>query len=64
MITYSEKPYDLTHTTFKFKGLSTDTKPTGRFNGRLISGESSFFEKDTQTPYFYDNNGWLPQPTR
>lgn len=62
MITYEVKSYDKNHATFKFKGLSTDTKPTGIFNGHEISGESSFFEKDTQQVFFYDTDDWLPQP--
>lgn len=62
MITYKEKIYDLLTSTFEFKGLSSDAKPTGTFHGRVISGESSFFEKDTQEVYFYDTNNWLPQP--
>ena len=32
----------------KFDGLSTDTKPTGTFNGMKIVNGSSFFEMDTQ----------------
>ena len=62
MITYEVKAYDKDNATFAFKGLSTDTKPTGTFNGSGISGESTFFEKDTQEVYFYDTNAWLPQP--
>ena len=62
MITYQAKAYDETHATFSFKGLSTDTKPTGTYAGQGISGESTFFEKDTQEVYFYDDNDWLPQP--
>lgn len=62
MITYEATAYDKDHVTFKFKGLSTDTKPTGTFNGKGISGESTFFEKDTQQVFFYDTDDWLPQP--
>lgn len=62
MITYEASVYDENTTTFKFKGLSTDTKPTGTFKDKGISGESTFFEKDTQQVFFYDTNGWLPQP--
>lgn len=62
MITFKETVYDENNSTFKFKGLSTDTKPKGIFHNRGISGESSFFEKDTQQVFFYDNDDWLPQP--
>ncbi len=48
----------------KFDGLSTDTKPTGTFNGMKIVNGSSFFEMDTQEIYFYNEaaNAWLEQP--
>lgn len=47
-----------------FKGLSTDTKPTVKFNSLPIFNGSTFFEMDTQEVYFYDGdtNDWLPQP--
>lgn len=62
MITYDESIYDVLTSTFRFKGLKSDPKPTGKFHGRIISGESTFFEKDTQEVYFYDTDRWLPQP--
>lgn len=47
-----------------FKGLSTDTKPTGTFEGLKITNGSSFFEMDTQQVFFYDGDSedWLDQP--
>lgn len=47
-----------------FKGLSTDTKPTEKYNGLAIVNGSTFFEMDTQDVYFYDGgtNSWLAQP--
>ena len=47
-----------------FKGLSTDTKPTLKYNGLAIVNGSTFFEMDTQDCYFYDGgtNTWLTQP--
>ena len=39
-----------------FKGLSTDTKPTVKFNSLPILNGSTFFEMDTQEVYFYDGD--------
>lgn len=39
---------------FSFKGLSTDSKPTGEYMGKNIANGSSFFELDTQDIKFYD----------
>ena len=46
-----------------FKGLSTDTKPTGTYGGREIMNGSSFFEIDTQNLAFYDGSTdtWLEE---
>ena len=48
----------------ELSGLSTDTKPTGSFEGKKIANASSFFEMDTQNVYFYDGatSDWLSQP--
>lgn len=48
---------------FSFKGLSTDTKPTDKFQGLEIPNGSSFLEIDTQNMVFYDaeNKTW-PTP--
>ena len=47
-----------------FKGLSTDTKPTVKYESLKILNGSSFFEMDTQDVYFYDGgtDSWLAQP--
>ena len=39
---------------FSFKGLSTDSKPTGEYMGKNIANGSSFFELNTQDIKFYD----------
>ena len=43
--------------TISFKGLSTDTKPVGTFQGLEIPNGSSFLEIDTQNVVFYDAEG-------
>lgn len=61
MIT-NENQFESTQTTqFNLYGLSTDTKPTGKFDGRDIGNGSSFFEMDTQEVKFYnaDTNAWV-----
>ena len=47
-----------------FKGLSTDTKPTVKYDSLKIVNGSTFFEMDTQECYFYDGgtDTWLAQP--
>jgi hypothetical protein len=47
-----------------FKGLSTDSKPTVKFDSLPILNSSTFFEMDTQEVYFYDGatDSWLTQP--
>lgn len=61
MITLSKS--DVTEE-LSFKGLSTDTKPTVKFNDLKIVNGSTFFEMDTQDVYFYDGGSdtWLDQP--
>ena len=61
MITLSKS--DVTEE-LSFKGLSTDTKPTVKFNDLKVTNGSTFFEMDTQDVYFYDgsSNSWLAQP--
>ena len=61
MITLSKN--DVTEE-LSFKGLSTDTKPTVKFNDLKILTGSTFFEMDTQDVYFYDggSDSWLAQP--
>lgn len=64
MVSFEVTSYDTDSTTFSFKGLTTDEKPTGTFEGRKIANGSSFFAMDTQDVYFYDGNTnqWLTQP--
>lgn len=47
-----------------FKGLSSDTKPTVKWDSSPILNGSTFLEMDTQEVYFYDGgtDAWLPQP--
>lgn len=47
-----------------FKGLSSDTKPTVKWDSSPILNGSTFFEMDTQEVYFYDGgtDTWLAQP--
>ncbi len=58
-LTKDDTSYELS-----FKGLSTDTKPTGSYDDIEITNGSSFFEMDTQEVYFYDyaTQAWLDQP--
>jgi hypothetical protein len=55
---------DDTSVELSFKGLSTDTKPTGYFDDIEITNGSSYFEMDTQEVFFYDyaTQAWLDQP--
>lgn len=64
MISYAVKANEKDNALFSFKGLSTDTKPTGSYNGKTIANGSTFFEMDNQVVYFYDGatSDWLNQP--
>ncbi len=44
-----------------FKGLSTDNKPTVKYNNVPIANGSTFIEMDTMKLSFYDEEGkqWL-----
>lgn len=55
---------DDTSIELSFKGLSTDTKPTGYFDDIEITNGSSYFAMDTQEVFFYDyaTQAWLDQP--
>lgn len=55
---------DDTTNELSFKGLSTDTKPTVKYDDLPIINGSTFFEMDTQEVYFYDGDtdDWLDQP--
>lgn len=41
---------------FAFKGLSSDTKPTGSYGGIEIANGSSFMEIDSKRISFYDED--------
>ncbi len=58
-LTKDDTSYELS-----FKGLSTDTKPTGYYDDIEITNGSSFFCMDTQEVFFYDyaTQSWLAQP--
>lgn len=47
-----------------FKGLSTDAKPTVKWDSLPILNGSTFMAMDTQEVFFYDGgtDSWLPQP--
>ena len=64
MISYSVRAQLENTAEFSFKGLSTDSKPTGKYDGMTIANASTFFEMDNQTVYFYDGatSSWLSQP--
>lgn len=55
---------DDTTNELSFKGLSTDTKPTVKYDDLEIINGSTFFEMDTQQIFFYDGDSddWLEQP--
>lgn len=55
---------DDTTNELSFKGLSTDTKPTVKYDDLKIINGSTFFEMDTQQIFFYDGDtdDWLEQP--
>lgn len=42
---------------FAFKGLSSDTKPTGEHAGLPIANGSTFIEMDTKHLKYYDEEG-------
>ena len=64
MITYDVNKQIGNEAELAFKGLASDTKPTGTYDGYDLMNGSSFFEMDTQDVYFYDGDtdSWLPQP--
>lgn len=39
---------------FDLYGLSSDTKPTGQFQGKDIGNAATFMEIDTRNVFFYD----------
>lgn len=63
MVTATRVEGNNERSTFAFKGLSSDTKPTGTWNDTIIENGSSFLEIDTQNVVFFDreNQTW-PEP--
>lgn len=61
MITAVRSEGTLESSVFSFYGLSTDTKPTGKYQGTVIMNGSTFFEMDTKVVAFYDGESqtWL-----
>lgn len=63
MITLESQPQHWGNDTYKFEfaGKSTDTKPTGEYEGMKIANGSTFLSIDTQDVNFYDEEteGWL-----
>ena len=55
---YNDKPSNLA---VELYGLSTDTKPTGIFEGIRLANGSTFYAMDTKAVYIYDeeNERWL-----
>lgn len=60
MITVNSMKYiqDKDKWDFNFKGMLSDTKPTGTFNSHPIATNSLFLELDTETFYYYDGESW------
>lgn len=54
MITAFRVDGDNSLSTFSFKGLSTDTKPTDKWSGIEIKNGSSFMEINTHKIFFFD----------
>lgn len=61
MVTATRSEGNNENSTFAFKGLSSDSKPTGTWEGSIIKNGSSFFEIDTQNIKFYDqsSDAWV-----
>lgn len=53
--------YRLDKTYFEFRGLSTDTMPTGTYGGVNIANGSVYIAMDTEDLYFYDEgtSSWV-----
>lgn len=61
MITAERTGGTLEAGTFAFKGLSTDDKPTEKWEDTKILNSSTFFEMDTLKVSFYDGESdeWI-----
>lgn len=59
MVTVNKKIAANTGTaTFELLGLSTDTKPVGKFSGYTVGENSVFLELDTGTLYYFTGGAW------
>ena len=60
MVTVNNKTANNTGTAaFELLGLSTDTKPTGKFSGYKVGENSVFLELDTATLYYFTGGEWV-----
>ena len=59
MVTVNNKTANNTGTAaFELLGLSTDTKPTGKFSGYTVGENSVFLELDTGVLHYFSNGTW------
>ena len=59
MVTVNGKTANNTGTAaFELLGLSTDTKPVGKFSGYTVGENSVFLELDTGTLYYFTGGAW------
>lgn len=57
MVTYEIQHINNERAKFSFYGLSTDSKPTGKYQSIEIANGSTFLEIDTHKIKFYDEEG-------
>ena len=60
MISYDRRTVKNGKDEFEFRGMSTDTKPVGEYDGRAIANGSVFVEIDSGAVLMYDegNESW------
>ena len=60
MITFNKYGDQVNRAWMELYGLSTDVKPTIKFDGKYIGNASTFYEMDTKKSYMYDeeNHVW------
>ena len=60
MITMSKYGDNANYKWMELFGLSTDTKPTKKFEGFTLRNSSTFYEMDTKKSYIFDeeNHKW------
>ncbi len=59
MVTVNNKTANNTGTAaFELLGLSTDTKPTGKFSGYTVGENSVYLELDTGDLYYFTGGAW------